>query len=343
MRHGNFGPKKKMRQHGCRSAQLCQSYPKGNYIRYSAGLKAEMKPGAQPGMAVPQEHSRSVDLDGWTLGGGGDLGEAGSDGAGEGVEALRSGSGFAEGSDGFAGVPADADARIDFDFAEDGNAVGDGGFGAFAVAENVDGLVAMRAAEGAHVFDDAENFDIHLAKHFDGFADVGEGDRGRGGDDYCACDSDRLNKRELHVASAGREIDDEVIELAPLDAAEKFRDDAMQHGATPYHRFVAGIEQAHGDHLHAGDLHGNDALIGGGLGLLQGAKHDGHVGAVDVGVHEADFVAELDEREGEVDGDGGLADAAFAAGDSDEIFYAGDRMAFGLGHGCWWHKLVTRD
>jgi hypothetical protein len=51
-------------------------------------------------------------------------------------------------------------------------------------------------------------------------------------------------------------------------------------------------------------------------------------------------VAELDEREGEVDGDGGLADAAFAAGDGDEIFYAWDGVALGLGHGCWWH-LVT--
>src|SRR5579859_2059141 len=317
MRHGNFGPKKKMRQHGCRSAQLCQSYPKGNYIRYSAGLKAEMKPGAQPGMAVPQEHSRSVDLDGGTLGGGGDLGEAGSDGAGEGVEALRSGSGFAEGSDGFAGVPADADARIDFDFAEDGNAVGDGGFCAFAVAENIDGLVAMRASEGAHVLDDAEDFDIDLAKHFDGFAHVGKSDGGRRGDDDRARDSDGLNEGELHVAGAGREVDDEVIELAPLDTPQELRDDAVQHGAAPDHGLVAGIQQAHGDHFHAGDLDGDDAFFRGGLGLLEGAEHDGDVGAVDVGVHEADFVAELHESEREIDGYRGFADAAFSAGDGD--------------------------
>ncbi len=274
------------------------------------------------------------------MGGGADLGEAGSDGAGQSIEALGAGGGFAESGDGFAGVAADADARINFDFAEDGNAVGDGGFRAFAVAENVDGLVAMRAAEGAHVFDNAENFDIHLAKHFDSFADVGKSDGGRRGDDDGSGDSDRLNERELHIASAGRKIDDEVIELAPFDAAEKLRDDAMEHGAAPDHRFVAGIQQAHGDHLHAGDLHGDDALISGGLGLLQGAEHDGHVGAVDVSVHEADFVAELDECKREIDGDGGFADAAFAAGDGDEIFYARNGMAFGLGHGCWRH-LVT--
>ena len=62
------------------------------------------------------------------------------------------------------------------------------------------------------------------------------------------------------------------------------------------------------------------------------AEHDGHVGAVDVGVEQADFVAEFREREREIDGDGGFADAAFAAGDRDEIFYAGDRLASGS---CW--------
>ena len=41
---------------------------------------------------------------------------------------------------------------------------------------------------------------------------------------------------------------------------------------------------------------GIDALFGGGLGLLQRAEHDGDVGAVDVGVDEADFVAEVYAR-----------------------------------------------
>ena len=85
---------------------------------------------------------------------------------------------------------------------------------------------------------------------------------------------------------------------------------------------------------------GDDALIGGGLRLLESAEHDGDVGAVDVGVHEADFVAQLDEGESEVDGDGGFADAAFAAGDGDEILYAGDWMAFGLLHWGWGHGVL---
>src|ERR1700756_366590 len=81
-----------------------------------------------------------------------------------------------------------------------------------------------------------------------------------------------------------------MVELAPLHAAEKLCDDAVQHGAAPDHRLVA----------------------------------------------------ELGEGQREVDRDGGFADAAFAAGDGDEIFYARDRLAFGhlLGLRCaWWHLL----
>ncbi len=263
------------------------------------------------------------------------MGQAVGDGAGQGVEALGAGGGFAQAGDGFAGVAADADARVNFDFAEHGYAVSDGGFRAFAVAENINGLVAMRAAEGTHIFDDAEDFHVDLAKHFNGFANVGESDGGRSRDDDGASDGDGLDERELHVACARRKVNEQVIEFAPFDAAKKLRDDAVEHWPAPNHRLVAGIQQTHGDHFHACNLHGNNALFGGGLRLLQRAEHDGNVGAVDVSVHEADFEAELNESEGEVDGHRGFADAAFAAGDRDEIFYAWDGMAFGLRLGCW--------
>src|SRR4029077_2948517 len=86
-------------------------------------------------------------------------------------------------------------------------------------------------------------------------------------------------------------------------------------------------------------FHGDDALVHGGKRLLRGAEHDGDIGAVDVGVEETDLMAEFYEREGEVDRDGGFADAAFAAGDGDQIFYARDGLAFGhwLRCGTWRH------
>src|SRR3981081_992122 len=125
-----------------------------------------------------------VDLDLGAGGGAGQLVQAGDYGAGQVVHGFCAEGAFAQEGYGFAGVAAYADAGIDFDFAEDGDAVGLRGFCAFAVAEDVDGLGAVGTGEGAHVLDYAEDFDIYLAKHFDGFADVGEGYGGGRGDYY---------------------------------------------------------------------------------------------------------------------------------------------------------------
>src|SRR5260370_33947555 len=118
----------------------------------------------------------SVDLNGRAADGAGDFGEAIGDGARDIVKTLRAGAMFAERGHGFAGVAANANARIDFNFAEHGYAIGDGGFRSFAVAKNVHRLAAVRAGERAHVFDHAEHLHVHLAKHFDGFAHIGERD-----------------------------------------------------------------------------------------------------------------------------------------------------------------------
>ncbi len=89
-----------------------------------------------------------VDLDGGGGGGGGDFVEAGGDGAGDVEYAFCADSVFAEERDGLAGVAADADARIDFDFAEDRDAVGLRGFCAFAVAEDVDSVSCTSPVPG---------------------------------------------------------------------------------------------------------------------------------------------------------------------------------------------------
>src|SRR6266478_1655335 len=106
----------------------------------------------------------SVDLNGRAADGAGDFGEAVGHGARDAVKALRAGTAFAECGHGFAGVAANADARIDFNFAEHGDAIGKRGFRAFTVAKNVHGLAAMRASKRAHVFDHAEHLHVHLAK-----------------------------------------------------------------------------------------------------------------------------------------------------------------------------------
>jgi hypothetical protein len=70
---------------------------------------------------------------------------------------------------------------------------------------------------------------------------------------------------------------------------------------------------------------GLDLVIGEDAGLLGGAHHERDVRAVDVGVDEAGAIAELDEGDGEIDGEGGFANAAFAGSDSDDGFDSGKR------------------
>ncbi len=97
-----------------------------------------------------------------------------------------------------------------------------------------------------------------------------------------------LDQAQLHIAGAGRQISDQVIELAPAHAAKELLHHAVEHRAAPDEGLVARIEQAHRDYLHAVSLHGNDGLLVQHLGLLGGAEHDGDVGAVNVGIEQAD-------------------------------------------------------
>ena len=57
------------------------------------------------------------------------------------------------------------------------------------------------------------------------------------------------------------------------------------------------------------------------------AEQLGHRGAEQVGVENADREPELREADGEIAGDGRLADAALAGGDRDDVLDAGQRFA----------------
>ena len=128
--------------------------------------------------------------------------------AGHGVNALCPGRIFAKRSGRFSSVASDANLRIDFNLTEKRDIEYLGHMLAFAVAEHVDVALAVRAGEVAHVFDHAENFDVHLAEHLDGLAHVRERDHRRRGDDNRAADRHALDQAELHVACAGRQIRD---------------------------------------------------------------------------------------------------------------------------------------
>ena len=80
------------------------------------------------------------------------------------------------------------------------------------------------------------------------------------------------------------------------------------------------------DELHAVRLERHDLLVVTTAAAID-AHHPRDVGPVDVRIHEADAVAGARERDGEIGGDGGFADAALAAGDGD------DASEVRIGHG----------
>ncbi len=191
--------------------------------------------------------------------------------------------------------------------------------------------LAVRAFQVAHVLHQAEDGHAHLLEHVNGFARVFQRDFRRRGDDHGAGERRGLNERELHVAGSGRQIDNQIIELAPIDAAQELLNHAVQHGPAPDQRLVAGIQEAHGHDAHAVFFERLDALADG-VRLGADAHHERHVGTVDIGVEQAHFVAQARQRDGQIHRNGGFSDAAFARSDGDQILDAGDRnfRLFGL-------------
>ena len=147
-----------------------------------------------------------------------------------------------------AGVTAEADPRVDRNLAEELGADLLREPLAAAVAEDLVVVTARRALVVAHVLDDAEDRNLDLLEHRDALHDVDDRDLLRRRHHHRARDRDQLRQRELHVAGAGRQIADEVVELAPLDVAEELLEQAVHHRAAPHDRLVLVDEEADRDH-----------------------------------------------------------------------------------------------
>lgn len=237
------------------------------------------------------------------------------------------------GGDGFAGVfegdgvafvAGFADGHLDGDLAEEGDAEALGFMLAAAFAKDGVALAIAGAEEVAHVFNDAEDWDVDLLEHGDGLARVDEGDLLRSGDDDGSIERDGLHDGELDVASAGREIEDEVVEMVPGALAQELLDVARGDGAADDDGAVVIEQEAHADKLQAVALDGDDLLLFVLEGALVAAEHVGDAGPVEIAVAEADLGSGLAQSDGEVGSDGALADAAFARSHGDDALHAGD-------------------
>src|SRR5258708_7293639 len=115
---------------------------------------------------MPANRKLLIDLDNRTTRGGRLRLQTRGDGARHRVDAFRTGRIWSEQRHRLAGIAADANLRIDFDLAEQRHAVGFRDAPPFAVAEDVDASLAMRATQETHVFTAPENIPISLANPF---------------------------------------------------------------------------------------------------------------------------------------------------------------------------------
>ncbi len=72
---------------------------------------------------------------------------------------------------------------------------------------------------------------------------------------------DQLRGRDRDVAGAGRQVEQQHVEVAPEDVGEELLQGAVQHRPAPDHRGVAGGEHPDRDDLHAVRLRRQDHLV----------------------------------------------------------------------------------
>ncbi len=157
---------------------------------------------------------------------------------------------------------------------------------------------------------------LDLLEHGDGAARVDQGEVLRGRHDDRAGQRRLLRHGELHVAGAGGHINDEGVEFAPGDIAQKLRQRLGDHRPPPDHWRIFIDEKAHGHDLDAMGLEGNE-LAAFDLGLFIEAEEPRRRRAINVGVEEADAPPLRGEAERKIGGRRRFADAALARGDGD--------------------------
>ncbi len=195
-------------------------------------------------------------------------------------------------------------------------------FLACALAEEVAFFPAGLTGVVTHVLDHVDRRHPEFIEHLDPLHHVDEAELLGRGNDHGGGQGDQLTQRELDVAGSGWEVDDKVVELAPVGSGEQLVDDLGRHG--PAHD---GRTRFAGVGWNPAERHQFNPLVHGGANQLVLAEeldavrldHGRHARSVDVGIENADAFAHCREGIGQVDRGGGLAHPAFTTGYGDDI------------------------
>ena len=189
------------------------------------------------------------------------------------------------------------------------------------MTEDVRFMSAMWADEYAHVLDNAEHGNLRFLEHRDALARIDQRDVLRCGHDDRAFEGNTLRDGELRVAGSRWHIDHKNVQRRPGDVVHHLGERRLHHRPAPDHRRVFGDEKSDGHRLDAELLDGLK-LVAVAFRFVGDVEQARHGGAVDVGVEQPDFQAQLCQSQRQIDRDGGFADAALAAGDRDHARHA---------------------
>src|SRR5438309_1373586 len=136
----------------------------------------------------------------------------------------------------------------------------------------------------------------------------------------------RLSQRQRSIAGARRKIDDEVVELAPMNVGEHLLDRPRHHWSAPDHRLVRAGEEADRHEPDAESLERYELGVHH-LRLALDAHHARDRRTVDVGIEQPDPGPAATERAGEIYRHRGLADASLSGRDRDPCLTPGSILS----------------
>src|SRR5438094_9723518 len=108
----------------------------------------------------------------------------------------------------------------------------------------------MWANEVAHVFHHAHDIYLHLPEHFNRLSRVLKRNVGGRRNHDCPGERHSLNERESNIARPRRQVNHEIIKLAPFYRAQNLLTDRMQHRPTPDQPPITWIDTTDGHDSH---------------------------------------------------------------------------------------------
>ena len=185
--------------------------------------------------------------------------------------------------------------------------------------------------EIAHVFDEAEDGDVHDFRHLQGLFDDHGDELLRRRDDEDAVDRQGLEYCQGDVARSRRHVDEHVVDIAPDDVGPELFYGAGNDRSAPYD----GSRRVFQEYVHGHDFNARfcfyrENAVGVSCSPFCQAEglRDGRAG--DVGVEDSRLKAAALHLYGHEGRDEGFTYAAFAADDGDDVFYVRSFMGLSL-------------